>query len=158
TVPATPPLPGDLAAILDAYREIIVLLEDQRALEIPDQRRAELAGRLLYQQKHDRVFAMSDLLAADLRARPIKLDRAKSFLDVLESHPDLHDADKLAFADLVEDLTDGLPGLAGAEADRLRQRLQDDGKGLAEIQSRYQKELEAIFGRFETRGMQVRRE
>ena len=40
----------------------------------------------------------------------------------------------------------------------LRARLQSDDAALADIQKRYDAELEKIFGRFETRGMTIRRE
>ena len=40
----------------------------------------------------------------------------------------------------------------------MRARLQSDDTALAEIQKRYDAELEKIFGRFETRGMTIRRE
>lgn len=48
--------------------------------------------------------------------------------------------------------------LAAAEKTELQQRVETDRQALAEIQSMYEKELDKIFGRFETRGMTVRRE
>src|SRR4051812_46864685 len=50
-----PPLPGDLAPIVDAYRKIIVLLEGETALDANVRPRAELVGRLLFQENHQRV-------------------------------------------------------------------------------------------------------
>ena len=40
----------------------------------------------------------------------------------------------------------------------LERRVETDRQALAEIQSLYERELDKIFGRFETRGMPVRRE
>src|SRR5262245_31786351 len=73
--PASAALPADMSGILVPYRQIIVLLEDGRSLELADQPRAELAGRLLYQQKHDRLSALAAALSDDLGARSAKLDR-----------------------------------------------------------------------------------
>ena len=150
-------LPQDISGVLDSYRKIIVLVEDSRTLA--DQRRADVAGRLLYQQKHEQLSALLRDLAGDLRAQPARLDRLSAFLDVLERHPDLRDADKLAFRDVVEELADTMDGSRLTDAARsIRGRLQEDATVLAEIQRLYSKELEKIFGRFDTRGMQVRRD
>src|SRR5262249_40679290 len=73
----------------------------------------------------------------------------------------LHDADKLAFRDVVDDLLvsarEARPASASSMAG-LRPRLEEDEAALREIQKLYEKELAKIFGRFETRGMTVRRE
>ncbi len=155
---APAPLPRDLAPILDAYRKIIVLVEDATTLEAADQERADVAGRLLYQQKHQDLTALSDALTSQLRAKPPVLTRTTAFLDAVETHSELHDADKLAFADVLDALSEAAAGVPGADGERLRARVKEDIAGLGEIQALYQKELEKIFGRFETRGNQVRRE
>jgi peptidoglycan/xylan/chitin deacetylase (PgdA/CDA1 family)/uncharacterized caspase-like protein len=152
------PLPDEMSAILDAYRKIIVLLEDGRELQPADQPRAEVAGRILYQQKHQQVSTLIDAISADLAARPARMTRLNAFLDALESNGELHDADKLAFRDVVDEVADDVGQSGGDEMERLRTRLQEDSAALTGIQALYQKELEKIFGRFDTRGMQVRRE
>jgi peptidoglycan/xylan/chitin deacetylase (PgdA/CDA1 family)/uncharacterized caspase-like protein len=154
----TAPLPAEMTAILEPYRKTIVLLEDGRTLDLADQSRAETAGRLLYQQKHQALSTLSDALAADVSAKPARLERIQAFLDRLETHPDLRDADKLAFRDVVDDVIEALPPAGSPEVRQLRARLDDDAKALTAIQALYQKELAKIFGRFETRGMPVRRE
>jgi peptidoglycan/xylan/chitin deacetylase (PgdA/CDA1 family)/uncharacterized caspase-like protein len=151
---AVAPLPSDISSIVEPYRKIIVLMEGASALEIADQRRAETAGRLLYQDKHQRLSELTEALTEDVTARPAKLARVTTMLEALERHPDLRDADKLALRDVVGDVLDAAP----ADLSELRQRLTDDAAALREIQALYQKELEKIFGRYETRGMQVRRE
>jgi peptidoglycan/xylan/chitin deacetylase (PgdA/CDA1 family)/uncharacterized caspase-like protein len=45
-----------------------------------------------------------------------------------------------------------------SKTQELEKRIDDDRKALVEIQSLYEKELDKIFGRFETRGIPVRRE
>ena len=147
-----------MTAILEPYRKTIVLLEDGRTLDVADQSREETAGRLLYQQKHQALSTLSDALAADVSSKPARLERIHAFLDRLETHPDLRDADKLAFRDIVDDVIEALPRAGSPELQKLRARLDDDAKALTAIQALYQKELEKIFGRFETRGMTVRRE
>src|SRR5262249_32327113 len=82
------------------------------------------------------------------------------FLDLIETQDDLHDADKLGFREVFTDLAEALSGIKSAthaKAD-LESRVDTDRKALVEIQSLYEKELDKIFGRFETRGIQVRRE
>src|SRR5204862_7320328 len=83
------------------------------------------------------------------------------FLDLVEVQQDLHDADKLAFREVFADLAESLSALkttsSSAKAD-LENRIDEDRKALGEIQSLYEKELDKIFGRFETRGLPVRRE
>jgi peptidoglycan/xylan/chitin deacetylase (PgdA/CDA1 family)/uncharacterized caspase-like protein len=82
------------------------------------------------------------------------------FLDLVESEPELHDADKLSFREVLSDIAESLGGIRSAAPLKaeLQTRIEMDRKALAEIQSLYEKELDKIFGRFETRGIQVRRE
>jgi len=156
--PVTRPLTGDIGPIVDAYRSMIVLLESETALE-PDLRpRAVLVGRLLFQANHQRLTALTEKLTGEVSgAGP--LDATTAFLTDLETHPELHDADKLAFVDVVGDLIDALRAAKAPGAARmLVARVEADRDGLKEIQGLYNKELDRIFGRFDTRGMSVRRE
>ena len=151
-------LPQVVTQVLASYRKIIVLVEDTRTLELADQRRADAAGRLLYHTKHEQLTALARDLTGDVSAQPARVDRAAAFLDAIEQHPDLRDADKLAFRDVVDDLGEALNTSASSDARALRSRVQEDAAALIEIQNLYSKELEKIFGRFTTRGMEVRRE
>ena len=82
------------------------------------------------------------------------------FVESLETLVDWHDGDKLVFHDTVEQLVEVLHKLPGDAKNKieLQDRLENDLKALHEIQSLYDKELEKIFGHFETRGMVVRQE
>jgi hypothetical protein len=64
------------------------------------------------------------------------------------------------FREIFADLTDTLSGIKSAAQPKrdLEARIDSDRKALAEIQSLYEKELDKIFGRFATRGIEVHRE
>src|SRR5215469_6207413 len=145
--------PSDLSrqadAIVATYRQIIVLTADDGALDDARRERVSVLGRIFFQQNQDRLAALSSSLAADPK-------KQTSFLDRLENNADYHDADKLVFRELLEDLADALP--SGADSAPLRQRIADDRAALEQIQALYQKELAEVFDRFQTRGMPIRRE
>ena len=74
-------------------------------------------------------------------------------LDYVEERPDLRDADKLAFRDLLADVASSMMRTRSCA------RLASDLAVLSQIQARYDKELAKIFrGRLETRGLADRRE
>jgi peptidoglycan/xylan/chitin deacetylase (PgdA/CDA1 family)/regulator of sirC expression with transglutaminase-like and TPR domain len=155
----------NLDAVIAAHRQTIVLMWDEETLAEADRPYAFIIGKLLYEGNLPREDAISEQLqtevtqaaAADF-AKPTQL--TSSFLDALEHSADWHDADKLAFKDIVNDLEAHLRELAPASAagKGLLTRLAEDSKALATIQGLYDKELDKVFGRFETRGMEVRRE
>jgi peptidoglycan/xylan/chitin deacetylase (PgdA/CDA1 family) len=151
------PLAQEVADVVDAYRKIIVLLENERALEPEMQRRANVVGRILFQENHQRLAALTTRLTDDA-LQPAATPLTLAFLDALETGADLHDADKLAFRDVVDELADSLRAARNPARAALLTRIEDDQKALREIESLYEKELTKIFGRFETRGMTVRRE
>jgi peptidoglycan/xylan/chitin deacetylase (PgdA/CDA1 family)/tetratricopeptide (TPR) repeat protein len=155
-VDADAALPADLAAIVAGHRQIIVLVEQGPALAPDQQTRADLAGRLLFQDTHHQVAALSEALIADL-ATPER-SRVGAFLDVLERHPELRDADKLAFREVVGDLHDAARAPAAKTPGPLRTRIAEDERALEEIEAIYTAELERVFGRFRERGMPLRRE
>jgi peptidoglycan/xylan/chitin deacetylase (PgdA/CDA1 family)/uncharacterized caspase-like protein len=149
--------------IVARYRETIVLLEDEGSLPEADREIASLVGRIIFQENHQTISNLSDELtsavmsAGDWSSAPANVSH---FLDLIETKSDLHDADKLVFREIFSDIADSLSGVkttAPAKSE-LEQRVETDRQALAEIQSLYEKELDKIFGRYETRGMPVRRE
>lgn len=155
--PAAPPaIAPELVAAVDTYRDIIVLLEGQRSLTPQQQAEADLVGRLLFQENRARLAALGAALAAEAAGQG-PTPRIEAFVDALEHASEWHDADKLVFRDVVDDLLAALRA-AGKGRTTLRTRLDEDGAALTRIQQMYDKELERIFGRFETRGLSVRRE
>jgi hypothetical protein len=156
--PAAPALRGELQRIVDAYRKTIVLAEDENELDDRGRRQAGIVGRVLFQQNHQRLTALGGRLAEEIAAARSSAfssppGETLSFLALLEDASDWHDADKLAFRPVVSELLEALPEREGASPPEreLRRRLLEDQKALQEIQSLYEKELEKIFGRFETR-------
>ena len=155
---AGPALDPELAPIVDGYRKVIVLLESEDALDADARQRAVLVGRLIYQENHQRLSSLTEALTAELGGTA-PLDKTTKFLDALEANPELHDADKLAFLDVVTEIADTLhASRAPASSKMLAGRVDSDVQALKEIQGLYNKELDRIFGRFDTRGMPVRRE
>jgi peptidoglycan/xylan/chitin deacetylase (PgdA/CDA1 family)/uncharacterized caspase-like protein len=149
---------GDAQPIVERFRKVVVLLEAEPAMVPADQERARLVGWMLFQDNHARLEALRERLAAEAsRGNPAG---TQAFLDVLERDPDLWDADKLAFKDLVEDLRATLAELpqTSEEHRRLVARLDEDRAALAAIQALYDREIGRVLGRMGTRGMPLRRQ
>jgi peptidoglycan/xylan/chitin deacetylase (PgdA/CDA1 family)/uncharacterized caspase-like protein len=146
------------AEIVAAFRRIIVLVDDEATLDATAKERVPVIGKMIFQQNHERLDALGEQLLAEIQApgEPARLIR---FLTDIESNPEYRDADKLAFIDVFDDIADALrrPGIAEPRA-KLLPRVEEDIKALREILKLYDKELEKIFARIETRGMPVRRE
>jgi peptidoglycan/xylan/chitin deacetylase (PgdA/CDA1 family)/tetratricopeptide (TPR) repeat protein len=148
--------------IVARYRKTIVLLEDDESLPEAARDKASLVGKIIFQENHQALTVLSNGLAAEIEKTDFSqpLPGVTRFLDLIETQDDLHDADKLGFRETFTDLADTLSGIksaASAKSD-LEARIDTDRKALTEIQSLYEKELDKIFGRFETRGITVRRE
>jgi peptidoglycan/xylan/chitin deacetylase (PgdA/CDA1 family)/TolA-binding protein len=162
---STPPDPllQILQDIVGRYRKTIILLEDEDALPANEREQASLVGKVIFQENHQAISNLSNDLMSDIGnagdfSKP--LTKVDHFLELIETEPDFHDADKLTFREVLADLAESLAGIratASLKVD-LENRIDTDRKALAEIQSLYEKELDKIFGRFETRGMQIRRE
>lgn len=161
--PSADPLAQRLEGIVARYRKTIVLLEEDESLPEPDRERASLVGKIIFQENHQAISSLSDDLTSEIeKARDFSqpLPNLTRFLDLIETQQDLHDADKLGFREVFSDIADSLSGIKSSSASKieLENRVDTDRKALGEIQSLYEKELDKIFGRFDTRGMNVRRE
>jgi hypothetical protein len=149
--------------IVGRYRKTIVLLEDDDSLPEADREQASLTGKIIFQENHQAISTLSDELtseiqkAGDFSKPPANVSR---FLDLIETQADLHDADKLTFREVFTEIAESLSGLkiSVTAKTELENRVDTDRQALTEIQSLYEKELDKIFGRFETRGIVVRRE
>jgi hypothetical protein len=64
--PASSPVPADVSGIVDVYRKIIVLVEDEGTLEPDDRPRAAIVGQVLYQENHQRLTTLTEQLVAEL--------------------------------------------------------------------------------------------
>ncbi|PWT85931.1 MAG: polysaccharide deacetylase, partial [Proteobacteria bacterium] len=137
--------PSLAAALRDAtsdYRRIIVLMDGAESLDDATRARAIAAGRLLFSHKRQALNEVAQKLDRSSRALR-QVDR------YLTSDPDLHDADKLAFLDLVESLD--APGIRNDAVKSLHDNL-------LSIQLAYREEVTRIFSQFATRGQSATRE
>jgi peptidoglycan/xylan/chitin deacetylase (PgdA/CDA1 family)/uncharacterized caspase-like protein len=153
-----PGTPAQVAADVDAsvasYRKIIVLMDDAAVLDEGNRERVRTAAWILFEKNHERLDELEQNLHADAARNDSPLVAA--FLDRLENNPDLHDADKLDFRDLLDDLA-AVP-VAEVPNAALRQRISDDAAALEKIQALYQAEISQVFSGFQARGMTVHRE
>jgi peptidoglycan/xylan/chitin deacetylase (PgdA/CDA1 family)/tetratricopeptide (TPR) repeat protein len=153
---ARPAIPHDrnleraLDGIADDYRKVIVLMDGAEALDDAARARAAAVGRLLFWHKQSALEEVGAQLAANAGA-------VRQFSAYVLTNPRLHDADKLAFLDLVEELESRYPprrfrpnGLANS-----LKALKDN---LASIQLAYREEVARIFSQFATRGASGARE
>ncbi len=160
---AADPFQQRLEEIVARYRKTIVLLEDGETLPDADRERVSLVGRVIFQENHQALSNLSNELTGEIEkagdfSQP--LPQVARFLDLIETQQDLHDADKLSFREVFADIAEMLSGIKSTAPAKLalESRVDSDRQALTEIQSLYEKELDKIFGRFNTRGMAVRRE
>jgi peptidoglycan/xylan/chitin deacetylase (PgdA/CDA1 family)/tetratricopeptide (TPR) repeat protein len=118
------------------YRRILVLMDGAESLDAALRARCVAAGRVLFWQKQQALDQMSRSLAGNGRG-------VRQLIRYVSSEPGLHDGDRLAFLDLVEEL-DAAPVKVAALAD-LRDELQS-------IHLAYREEVTRIFSQFAKRG------
>lgn len=150
----TPSIPEQADGIVANFRKIIVLTENDDALDEALRGRVLTVGRMLFQQNVVRIEVLSGILTAELSGTAFPL--TDQFLTLVETAPDFHDADKLAFRNVFDDLAAEIPRHPGAAG--LGKRVTDDVSALRQIQAMYEKEIQLAFRQFEPRGMAVRRE
>lgn len=140
-----------LDGITDDYRKIIVLVDGSETLDEAARTRAIAAGRLLFWRKHQAL----DDLTARLQQSPGGI---KQLIHYLTQDRTLHDADKLAFQDVVDDLDSSPPAAARGRRNALAASLRALHDNLESIQLTYREEVTRIFSQFATRGGSAKRE
>jgi peptidoglycan/xylan/chitin deacetylase (PgdA/CDA1 family)/tetratricopeptide (TPR) repeat protein len=137
-----PNLSGALNGITDDYRRIIVLMDGAERLDEASRVRRLSAGKILFFHKQQAIEELEQRLAG----HPLRI---RQLVRYLQDDSMLHDADKLAFLDLVETL----------ESPKTRQDpLKPVLDNLRLIQLAYREEVTRIFSQFATRGAQGTRE
>jgi len=129
-----------LQSVTDDYRRIIVLVDGNDTLDDATRARTVAAGRLIFYRKQQ---ALNDLTQ--------KLDTnrgVRQLVRYLDDDPALHDADKLAFLDLVETL----------DTPAREHQFKAVRDNLQSIQLTYREEVTRIFAQFATRGGGATRE
>ena len=156
--PAAPILAG-LQDTLAAYRKIIVLFADEKGLAAEERDVANQVGQALFHENRQRVedleTALDRLVASGDDSRFTAVGR---ILDYVESGRGLFDADRLAFREVLRSLQGAMARDGSLPAIKLHKRIGEDLDALAEIERNYEKEIRLVFGRFDTRAIDLKRE
>jgi len=169
SAPASAPLPAqspdvsaigaDLRTVLAAHRKIIVLTQDEAALSAEGREQARRVGQQLFHENQERIAKLEAALATLLASgKPARFDAVGSLLDYVESGEGLYDADRLAFRETMQSLLALVAKDSSLPAIKLHKRISEDLDALAEIERNYEKEIRAVFGRFESRAIALKRE
>jgi len=148
-----------LKDVLAAQRKIIVLFADEKKLAASERELANQVGQALFHDNLARVAALQgqlDGLVAS--ADPQRFAALGGLLDYVESDPDLYDADRLAFRDILKETQASVAKDGSLPTIKLHKRIGEDLDALAEIERNYEKEMRQIFSRFETRAIELKRE
>lgn len=154
-----PKLMAGLQDILADYRKIIVLFADEKTLSPADREVANRVGQELFHENRQRIVDLEghfETLAASTAAS--RFEVFGTLLDYVESNGDLYDADRLAFRELLRSLQEAVARDGSLPAIKLHKRVSEDLDALAEIERNYDKEIRQVFGRFETRAIELKRE
>jgi uncharacterized caspase-like protein/peptidoglycan/xylan/chitin deacetylase (PgdA/CDA1 family) len=150
---------ADMARMLDAYRKMIVLTLGEETLSEAAQAQMHQVGQQIFHDNQDRIAKVDDALAALLASGdPRRFDAVGSLLDYVESGEGLYDADRLAFRELMQSLLGHVASDSSLPAIKLHKRVSEDLDALAEIERNYEKEIRAVFGRYESRSITLKRE
>jgi uncharacterized caspase-like protein/peptidoglycan/xylan/chitin deacetylase (PgdA/CDA1 family) len=152
-------LVASLKETLAAFRKIIVLFADEKTLAEGERDQANQVGQALFHENRQRVVdleaALDSLVASGDSKRFATI---AGLLDYIESDPDLFDADRLAFRELLRSLQEAVAKDGSLPAIKLHKRISEDLDALAEIERNYEKEIRQVFGRFESRAIELKRE
>jgi peptidoglycan/xylan/chitin deacetylase (PgdA/CDA1 family)/uncharacterized caspase-like protein len=145
--------------ILAAYRKMVVLTQDEAGLPKAGQDEVNRVGQQLFHENQERIAKVDDALASLVGSQdPRRFEAVGGLLDYVESNEGLYDADRLAFHELMQSLLDNVAKDSSLPAIKLHKRVSEDLDALAEIERNYEKEIRAVFGRFESRSIVQKRE
>jgi uncharacterized caspase-like protein/peptidoglycan/xylan/chitin deacetylase (PgdA/CDA1 family) len=145
--------------LLANYRRIVVLLADEDQLSAPERAEARRVGQALFHDNQERIAALDADLAALVESNhPARFDGLGTLLNYVESDKTLYDADRLAFRELLQGLLAAVARDSSLPAIKVHKRISEDLDALAEIERNYEKEIRQIFGRFEQRAIELKRE
>ncbi|MEQ1658471.1 MAG: polysaccharide deacetylase family protein [Hylemonella sp.] len=148
-----------LRELLAGYRKIIVLLAEEDKLSAAEREHANQAGLSLFHDNLKRAADLTALFESGAASVPaLRLALLGTLLDYVESDPDLYDADRLAFREILRSLQGIVARDGSLPAIKLHKRIGEDLDALAEIERNYEKEIRQVFGRFESRAIELKRE
>lgn len=159
-------LRANLDKIVESYRKIIILLNDESNLGDEERSRCIEVGRQIDQEKQHLLDELTQSFTSDLRRAAAARFRDKpasveAFVAYFNSDATLRDVDRLAFLDLADELLavvteeERTAGLQKSSTHSALQKVNDD---LKSIQTAYQKEVSRVFSSLGTRGKQPKRE
>ena len=167
-VQATTPesLKSSLNKVVENYRKIIILLDDESSLSDEERSRCIEVGRKIDQEKQHVLDDLTEALITDLRRAAAVRFREKpanvdAFVAYFSGPANLRDVDRLAFIDLADELlavvieVERAVGLEKSTTHTALQKINDD---LKSIQNTYQKEVSRVFSNLGTRGKAPKRE
>ncbi len=143
----------DADALLALHRQVIVLMDGEASLAAEPRAVVQSLGQQLFHEK-----LVLERRLAERALRPDSLEATAALLTRIESEPGWFDADRLAFKELLGQLSTGLAGAQTLPGIKISQRAQEDLGVLAEVEKTYENELREAFGRFAQRGIQLKRE
>src|SRR5262245_13625948 len=157
---------SSLDKIVECFRMIIVLLDDEAALSQEERARCVDVGRKIHHEKQELLDDLTQSMTSDLRRAGAarfreKADSVDSFLEYFAKNPALRDVDRLAFSDLADELLAVVTqeerdaGISKSSTHNALQKINDD---LKSIQNTYQKEVARVFSNLGTRGAPPKRE
>jgi peptidoglycan/xylan/chitin deacetylase (PgdA/CDA1 family)/uncharacterized caspase-like protein/regulator of sirC expression with transglutaminase-like and TPR domain len=166
TAQTGPSVSSSLDKIVESFRKIIILLDDEATLSQEQRARYVDAGRKIHQEKQNLLDDLTASLTADLhRAGESRFreraERVESFIGYFSNNTALRDADRLAFVDLADELLAAVTqeeSNAGISSSGIHKSLQKINDDLKSIQNAYQKEVARVFSALGTRGTQPKRE
>ena len=159
TAPDTTAIAAGMQALLADYRKIIVLLAEEKTLAPNEREQANRIGQILFHGNQERTDTLERSLAQLAASNhPGRFDALASLLNFIESDKSLYDADRLAFRELLQGLLAEVAKDSSLPAIKLHKRLSEDLDALAEIERNYEKEIRQVFGRFDTRAIELKRE
>ncbi|MDT8999380.1 polysaccharide deacetylase family protein [Paucibacter sp. APW11] len=142
--------------LLAHYRQMIVLMDGERALKPAARRAVASVGQLLFHDLQTKTQALSALGTES--ADPALLAALAQLLDRIESEPTWFDADRLAFKEFLSALAQFHGSSQSLAGIKLAKRANEDLAVLAEVEQSYEAELKDSFGRFAKRGIELKRE
>ncbi|MET4615031.1 putative caspase-like protein/peptidoglycan/xylan/chitin deacetylase (PgdA/CDA1 family) [Stenotrophomonas sp. 2619] len=158
--PAAAPLLAAVQKQLDGHRRIIVLLAEEAQQSPADRATSSRIGQQLFHDGLTQRAAIAAQFDTLLRSpNPQRFASLGTVLDYIESAPDLFDADRLAFREVLRDLHERVGKDSSLPAVKLHQRIGEDLEALDEIERNYNQEITRIFSRFDrTRAIALKRE
>lgn len=149
---ADPAFDTDVKALLANFRKIIVLMDGADKLGDKEREHVHSVGQALFHENQQRLAKLDSRVAA------APIESLGPVLDFIESDQSLYDADRLAYRELLQSMLALAARNSSLPAIKVHKRISEDLDALAEIERNYEKEIRQVFGRFDTRAIELKRE